>query len=122
MFARKLWVIEWRPFLAEAARHAYVRGYAHGEPEMSTTVLSVPVEKSIRERLAKLAATTGRTEEDIAAEAIAGAIEASDWHAAAIEKALAEVARGEVISGQAVDDWLASWGTPNELPPPKVGQ
>lgn len=89
---------------------------------MSTTVLAVPVETSVRERLAKLAATTGRTEEDIAAEAIAGAVEATDWYAAAIAEALAEVERGEVISGDAVDEWLASWGTPNELPPSKVGQ
>jgi predicted transcriptional regulator len=89
---------------------------------MSTTVLAVPVEKSVRDRLAKIAAETGRTEEDLAAEAIAVAIEANDWYAAAIEQGLAEIERGEVISGEAVEEWLASWGTPNELPPPKVGQ
>lgn len=89
---------------------------------MSTTVLAVPVETSVRERLAKLAATTGRTEEDIVAEAIVGALDENDRYAAAIEEALAEVDRGEVISGKAVEDWLLSWGTANELPPPKVGQ
>lgn len=89
---------------------------------MSTTVLSVPVEKSVRDRLARIAAETGRTEEDLAAEAIAEAVDASDWQAAAVLEGLASIERGEVISHEAVEEWLASWGTPNELPPPKVGQ
>ena len=37
-------------------------------------------------------------------------------------KAMDSVAKGQVVSGEAVHDWLRSWGTANELPPPKVGQ
>jgi len=33
----------------------------------------------------------------------------------------ANVAAGRVISHEAVVRWLRSWGTENELPPPKVG-
>lgn len=37
-------------------------------------------------------------------------------------KAMDSVARGEVVSGEAVHDWLRSWGESNELPAPKSGQ
>lgn len=36
--------------------------------------------------------------------------------------AMESVAKGQVVSGEAVHEWLASWGTTNELPPPKGGQ
>lgn len=36
--------------------------------------------------------------------------------------AMGSVAQGKVVSGQAVQTWLESWGNSNELPPPKVGQ
>lgn len=35
--------------------------------------------------------------------------------------AMQSVARGEVASGEAVRDWLQSWGRDDELPAPKVG-
>lgn len=35
--------------------------------------------------------------------------------------AMGSVARGEVVSGEAVHAWLDSWGSSNELPPPKAG-
>ncbi|MCC6736551.1 MAG: CopG family transcriptional regulator [Bauldia sp.] len=53
---------------------------------------------------------------------MAGAVDASDWQAAAVLEGLASIERGEVISHEAVKAWLASWGTADELPPPKVGQ
>ncbi|GEM_PF-5140674 len=36
--------------------------------------------------------------------------------------AMESVARGQVVSGQAVHEWLGSWGTTDELMPPKAGQ
>ena len=36
--------------------------------------------------------------------------------------AMESVAHGKSISGQAVQSWLESWGTSNELPPPPVGK
>lgn len=33
----------------------------------------------------------------------------------------ADIAAGRVISTDAMKAWLLSWGTPDELPPPKVG-
>ena len=37
-------------------------------------------------------------------------------------KAMDSVAQGRVVSGEAVHAWLSSWGSANELPPPKAGQ
>jgi len=37
-------------------------------------------------------------------------------------KAMDSVANGKVASGEAVHEWLLSWGTASELPPPKAGQ
>ena len=36
--------------------------------------------------------------------------------------AMGSVVQGKVVSGQAVHAWLESWGSSNELPPPKVGK
>ena len=35
---------------------------------------------------------------------------------------LESVAQGKVVAGQDVHTWLASWGTPNELGPPKANK
>ena len=37
-------------------------------------------------------------------------------------QAMESVAQGRVVSGEAVTAWLQSWGTDNELSPPKAGQ
>jgi len=37
-------------------------------------------------------------------------------------KAMDSVAQGRVVSGEAVHNWLRSWGSADELPPPKPGQ
>jgi predicted transcriptional regulator len=45
-----------------------------------------------------------------------------DAEAAADARAEADIAAGRVISHDAMKRWLLSWGTPNELPPPKCGE
>lgn len=41
--------------------------------------------------------------------------------AAAIAEGLADIEAGRVISHDAMKRWLLSWGTPDELPSPKIG-
>jgi predicted transcriptional regulator len=41
---------------------------------------------------------------------------------AAIAEARAEIAAGQYVSHEATKAWLLSWGSPNELPPPKTGE
>ena len=36
-----------------------------------------------------------------------------------LEEALAEAEKGEFISSEAIHEWMASWDTENELPPPQ---
>lgn len=45
----------------------------------------------------------------------------ADAEAAADAAAIASVEAGNIISHEAMKAWLLSWGTANELPPPKVG-
>ena len=40
----------------------------------------------------------------------------------ALAEAEAQIAAGKFISHEAVRRWLLSWGTPDELPPPKCGE
>jgi len=37
-------------------------------------------------------------------------------------EAMESVAQGKFVSGEAVHAWLKSWGSADELPPPKIGQ
>jgi predicted transcriptional regulator len=37
-------------------------------------------------------------------------------------RAMVSVAQGRVVSGESVHEWLRSWGTEDELPPPGAGQ
>ena len=37
-------------------------------------------------------------------------------------RAMESVAQGRVVSGESVHEWLHSWGTKDELPPPVAGQ
>lgn len=36
--------------------------------------------------------------------------------------AIESVAQGKIVSGEAVNTWLQSWGSSDELSPPKTGQ
>jgi antitoxin component of MazEF toxin-antitoxin module len=41
-----------------------------------------------------------------------------EWKLAEIQAGLAEAEAGETVPHEKVTDWLRSWGTANELPPP----
>lgn len=41
---------------------------------------------------------------------------------AAALRGIADYKAGRVISHEAMKRWLLSWGTPDELPPPKCGE
>ena len=36
-------------------------------------------------------------------------------------RAEADLATGQIVSHSAMKTWLSSWGTPEELPPPLIG-
>jgi antitoxin component of MazEF toxin-antitoxin module len=41
-----------------------------------------------------------------------------EWSRAEVEAGLADIEAGRTVSGEKVADWLRSWGTEHELPPP----
>ena len=47
-------------------------------------------------------------------------MEKKQWKIDAIQKAKKEADKGVFISHEAMDKWLDSWGTENELPAPKA--
>lgn len=46
----------------------------------------------------------------------------SEADRASLQRALADIEAGRVVSNEAVMRWVASWGTDNPLPRPKCGE
>lgn len=89
------------------------------------SVTTVRLQADVEERLEAMAGKLHRTKSWLINQALREFIdnqttEQSRWLETV--KAMESVARGEVVSGDAVHDWLRSWGSSNELAPPKSGQ
>lgn len=69
-------------------------------------------------------ATSARTPKQRARELIDQLPDEASWddvaEALAVEEGLADVRAGRVVEGEAVMRWLESWGSENELPPPRA--
>lgn len=85
-------------------------------PQTTTFTLRVPA--ALRDRLDKLAEATDRSRSWLAAQAIAEYVEAQEWQIETVEQGLADIKSGRFVEDQRVDDWLDSWGTDSESPPP----
>ena len=89
------------------------------------SVTTVRLQADVEERLEAMAGKLHRTKSWLINQALREFIdnqttEQTRWLETV--KAMESVARGEVVSGEAVHDWLRSWGSNNELSPPKSGQ
>jgi predicted transcriptional regulator len=89
------------------------------------SVTTVRLQADVEERLEAMAGKLHRTKSWIINQALREFIEnqtteQSRWLETV--KAMESVARGEVVSGESVHDWLRSWGSTSELAPPKSGQ
>jgi predicted transcriptional regulator len=74
---------------------------------------------AVKKRLDKLAKRTGRSRSALVAEAIGAFLDVNEWQVAGIERAIASMNRGNAIPHEAVKAWIGSWGSDNELPPPR---
>ena len=82
--------------------------------------LTLRLQSALSERLDALASRTGRTPIELAEEALAEYLSVQEWQIAAIEEAIREVdAVAPMVEQEAVVTWLKSWGTDEELPPPR---
>jgi RHH-type transcriptional regulator, rel operon repressor / antitoxin RelB len=86
-----------------------------------SATLAVRLSPELRDSLAELARSRGRSEAELAAEAIAAYVEGNTWMVEEIERAVKEAdAGGPFVPHEEVEAWVRSWGTENELPRPKA--
>lgn len=87
----------------------------------NTVTFSVRLSTTRKEQLKALAKSTGWSANDLANEAIASYIEANAWQVEQIRLAVEKAdARGPFVPHEDVAEWLQSWGTDDEAPPPKA--
>ena len=86
-----------------------------------TTTLTIRLDRTVKDRLGALAASTKRSKSFLAAEAIAAFVDVNEWQIAQSKKAVDEAdAGGPFVSHKDISEWLLSWGTEDERPPPEA--
>jgi len=87
-------------------------------PNSSTLHLTLSPE--LKSKLDALARSKNESAPAVAVEAIASYVETYQWQLEEIARGLAEAdAGGPFVEHERVVEWLRSWGTDDELPPPK---
>lgn len=86
---------------------------------MGQTPITVNLDAGLEAKLTALAEERGKAVSDLAAEAIASFVELERWQEQHIRQGLAELDAGQGVSHERVEQWLDSWGTESELPPPQ---
>jgi RHH-type transcriptional regulator, rel operon repressor / antitoxin RelB len=85
---------------------------------MPSETFTVRVDSTVKERLEKLAKSTGRSRSFLAAEAINEFLELNEWQVAGIAQAAASLDKGDGVSHETVKAWVESWNNADELPQP----
>jgi predicted transcriptional regulator len=80
---------------------------------------SLLIDDDLRNELEREAELNGESPSDVAEAAIGLFLQAKAVKRAAIAEAAAEADKGIFISREAMDRWVSSWGTENELDPPE---
>jgi predicted transcriptional regulator len=86
---------------------------------MGERPLSLHLEDRLRQSLEEEARLRDVPEADVAEEAIREFLDRQAWLRREIAEAVQEADKGVFISQEAMDRWVDSWGTGNELPPPE---
>lgn len=85
-----------------------------------TASLTIRLPKRDLERLDELAKSTRRSKAFLAARLVSDHLEYEAWKIKAIQEALDEIESGApLIEHERVVEWVKSWDTENELPPPE---
>ncbi len=84
---------------------------------MTTSTLSIRVATLQKDKLGKLAKSTGRSRSFLAADAIREYLDVQDWHVNGIKQAIASLDEHGGINHEDVRAWVASWGQDAMLPP-----
>lgn len=86
---------------------------------MASSPFSLRLSPELKERLDAVAESEDRSASYVATKAIEAFLDARDAQDEAIREAIAEADTGVFVSSEAVDRWMESWGTDNELPMPE---
>jgi RHH-type transcriptional regulator, rel operon repressor / antitoxin RelB len=87
---------------------------------MTKTMISARVDDKLNDELEAMALANKRSKAFFINEAIEEYIAKQTWMMNKAEAALREADEsGEYISNEAMEKWMMSWGTENELPPPE---
>ncbi len=84
----------------------------------NSTTLTIRVEKSVKERLERLAEATKRSKSSLAAEGIGAFVETEERQIEGIRKAMASLDAGLGQPHVDVAAWVDSWDEDDELPMP----
>jgi predicted transcriptional regulator len=82
-------------------------------------VVSVSLPDDMSAQVAQLALANGTTPALVVQEAVAAYLDEQRSRLDAIDEALAEADQGVFVSGEAVTEWLKSWGSGKPAAPPK---
>ena len=85
---------------------------------MGEVPLSLQVDAEVREKLESEAHLQKTSAEDVAEFAIRRYLEILEHDRDILRERIAEADKGVFISEEAMNRWVDSWGTENELPPP----
>ena len=86
---------------------------------MATVPFSIRLDENLKTQLEEQAVVEERSASFLASKAIKAMLDAKAAKREAIERALEEADKGIFVSQDAMHRWMDSWGSENELPPPK---
>jgi predicted transcriptional regulator len=89
------------------------------EQDMGEVPLSLHVEAELKRKLDDEARLQRISAESVAEHAIRRYLEIREYERDIIRERIAEADKGVFISEEAMNRWIESWGTENELPPPE---
>ncbi len=84
-----------------------------------SATLSIRLKPEIKQRLAKLAKASGRSSNFLISDAVESYVADQERMLAEIREADRDVGSGHYIEHEDMKAWLLSWGTKQEMPPPK---
>lgn len=86
---------------------------------MASSPFSLRLSPELKERLDAVAEDEDRSASYVATKAIEAFLDARDARDRMIRAAIEEADNGVFVSSEAVDRWMESWGSDNELPMPE---
>ncbi len=84
-----------------------------------SATLSVRLKSETKKRLAKLAKASGRSSNFLISDAVESYVADQERMLAEVHQADRQIQSGHYIKREDMKAWLLSWGTDQELPPPK---